>query len=1053
MKIVRHAVATALQAAALERDARLSISTSRTSLSGPALAALAVSIGLSGAVLAQNAPADTTPASSQPQTLDEITVTGSRIRRTTDFDTPNPTTVVDSDYLKNLGIVNVGAAITQLPSNISNNTPTTTGNANFFTGSTIANLRGLNPFFGSRTLTLVNTRRFVPTNQGDGVDLNFIPSILIDRVDSVTGGASAAYGSGAVAGTQNIFLNTKLEGGRVDVDYQQSSESDAKDKHAAAAYGMSFAEGRGHFVIGGEWEDMDEVGCVNARDFCAKNRGFFQNTQNTAGNGSTYLVGENLRGNQVSETGVLFGVRSGANTVFQSNATGTGVTNFTLGQEPYASGLGAPNPTGTCQFNPGPPFFGTAGIFPCPALPSPMNTVPGGDGIPIYQRTNLRAPVDRKVFTGTFRFALTDSLNLTADASYGDVETINQTAALNSNFVAVTPANPFAAPILNAAGVGFALAQKAWNDQSDSYTLFNTRVKRASIGLDGKFGDTSWTWDGYYQVGRTNRQQLVHDNLHNNATRMALNVVTNPANGQPACAATLNPALEPLVNPALIAACVPVSIFGNQPLTQAQHDYIFGDLDERLDYTQQVAAINASGTVFEQGLGAGEIAAAVGYEHRDELGHNLQPDLPSYIRADYLIQYGEPFAGKVKVDEAYIETNIPLARDAAFAKKLEFDLAVRQSRYRNEGLEGTTRLKRTHDMTTWKISGLWDPVDWFRFRGSQSRDARAGNFRELYYGQIIGAGGIFGYCAPPGNPFGTDPCTWSLEGNPDLDPEKSDTTTFGFVWSPKNALEGLQFSVDYFKINIKNAIQQANVRDTIDGCQIRNDPVLCSQITFDSPPNNTYVAVDGRTLTSILEFSALSFNGAGYMFKGLDFSGSYSMELGPGNLSFRLLAENMFRQEFQNNPRANRVNIVGQTGNSNSFLSDNQAQPKWTGSLTSSYSQGPATVTMQMRFLGHGIMDYNNPTGGTNARGNPVLPRTRVPSYQVFTLSGMYTFENLGPVQGLQVFGVVDNLFDKEPPFASGITAFGLANNFGGTNATFFDTLGRMYRVGVRMNF
>ncbi len=130
--------------------------------------------------------------------------------------------MVNASYLQNLGIVNVGAAITQLPSNISNNTPTTTGNANFFTGSTIANLRGLNPFFGSRTLTLVNTRRFVPTNQGDGVDLNFIPSILIDHVDSVTGGASAAYGSGAIAGVQNIFLNTKLEGARIDMDFQQS---------------------------------------------------------------------------------------------------------------------------------------------------------------------------------------------------------------------------------------------------------------------------------------------------------------------------------------------------------------------------------------------------------------------------------------------------------------------------------------------------------------------------------------------------------------------------------------------------------------------------------------------------------------------------------------------------------------------------------------------------------------------------------------------------------------------------------------------------------------
>jgi iron complex outermembrane recepter protein len=200
-------------------------------------------LALVGAVYAADeGPTANDKAANLPAaSLEEITVTGSRIRRNTDFDTPNPTTVVDSNYLNNLGIVNIGQAIAQLPSNVSNNTPTTTGNANFFTGSTIANLRGLNPYFGSRTLTLVNSRRFVPTNQGDGVDLNFIPSVMIDRVDVVTGGASAAYGSGAISGVQNIFLATKLEGGKVNVDYQESGHGDADDRHAAAAFGHGFS--------------------------------------------------------------------------------------------------------------------------------------------------------------------------------------------------------------------------------------------------------------------------------------------------------------------------------------------------------------------------------------------------------------------------------------------------------------------------------------------------------------------------------------------------------------------------------------------------------------------------------------------------------------------------------------------------------------------------------------------------------------------------------------------------------------------------------------------
>ena len=1019
MKLVRDAVAVALQEAFYLSNRRLDgISPPRKPVgAGATLCALGLMLGGSAVALADQAPAE--PAQSTSATsLDEVVVTGSRIRRSTDFDSPNPTTVVDSSYLQSLGIVNVGAAITQLPSNISVNTPTTTGNANFFTGSTIANLRGLNPYFGSRTLTLLNTRRFVPTNQGDGVDLNFIPSILIDHVDSVTGGASAAYGSGAIAGVQNIFLNYKLEGARIDMDYQQSMHSDAEDKHAAAAFGHSFADDRGHFIIGGEWEDMAAVGCVDARSFCAKNAGFYQNTP---GASPLYLKGENLRSNQISESGVLQGatVAGNPNALYQSNADGTGVINYNLGAQPYAS-LGSPN-----------------------------NTVVGGDGIPIYQYTNLRAPVDRKIAMGALKFALTDTLNLTADASYGHVETTNRNPALTNIFVGVDNTNPFAAPVLNAAGLTSGLVAKAWDLQSDSFTTFTTQVKRASVGLDGKFGDSSWTWDGYYQIGRTNREQLVNDNLHNNAATLAYNVATDPVSGQAVCAAKLNPTSPQfaLYDPALIQSCVPVNIFGTKALTQAQHDYLFGNLDERLVYTQQVWAINTTGTLFS-GFGAGDVQGAVGYEHRDELGHNLEPDQPSYIRTDYLIQYGEPFSGDVKVDEAYAETNIPVLKDMAAAKRLDFDLAVRESRYKNQGLEGTTGLSRSHNLTTWKINGTWDIVDSFRVRGSQSRDSRAGNFRELYYGQKIGAGGLFGYCGPAGTAF-TDACNWSLEGNPDLRPEKSDTTTFGFVVSPTNWVEGLQFSVDYFRIKIKDAIQQANIQDVENGCRDRNDAADCALIQFDG---TTYTATDPatgqpRVYQGIANIRALSFNGAAYQFKGLDFSGTYNKQLGNGaNLTFRLLAENMMSQVFQNNPLLPSVNIVGQTGTANSFLSDNQPQPKWTGSLITTYAQGPASVTAQVRFVAHGFMDYNDP-----ATSNYQVQE--VPSYQIFTLSGTYNLKDIGTVSSLQLYGVVDNLFDKQPPFASGASAFGLSNGNGGTNAVFYDTLGRMYRVGVRMTF
>ena len=213
---------------------------------------------------------------------------------------------------------------------------------------------------------------------------------------------------------------------------------------------------------------------------------------------------------------------------------------------------------------------------------------------------------------------------------------------------------------------------------------------------------------------------------------------------------------------------------------------------------------------------------------------------------------------------------------------------------------------------------------------------------------------------------------------------------------------------------------------------------------------------NGLTLRDIVNVRAQAFNGAGYAFKGIDFTGSYVTEVGPGSLSVRLLAEHMMDQIFQSGPTSAPINIVGQLGSSNSFLSDNQPTAKWTGSLTGTYAQGPWGLTSQVRFVSSGVLDYNAPNGTTFA--TPAVQRypvgvNSVPSYAIFSLSGQYTFANLGALSSLQVYGVVDNLFDKQPPFAAGAGAFGVSNGTAGTNPVFYDTLGRMFRLGVRMNF
>jgi len=999
-----------------------------------AACALALVTTASGPARSQEQPGGTVlPAA----TLEEITVTGSRIKRVNDFNTPTPTTVVDSSAMQNMGIVNVGQALTQTPANVSTFTPAATGNANFFTGSYISDIRGLNPYFGSRTLTLVNTRRFVQTDQGDSVDLNFIPQILVERVDVVTGGASAAYGSGAIAGVENIVLNDKLDGGKLDGDFYQTSHSDGRDRHLAAAYGHGLFEDRVHFVLGAELENQDSVGCYNARTWCHDGAGVYQN-----GTGG-YNIGTNLRANQNSSTGVFLsqGAAYQANlSTRQATPDGTATMPFALGQQPYSTNSG-----------------------------SYSNVVQGGDGTPIYKYTNLMAPIDRGIATGMLTAKLTDTIKMTADASYGRVQTTNYTQALTSTNLYVSPENAFIQndpALVSAVGTG-ARINKDWTSQVNSLTRFTTEVKRFSVGFNGKLAG-SWTWDGYYQYGLTQRDQLVQDNRHSETYLMAIDSVIDPSTGQPVCYVTLHGfnASDPheraagyaSANASLAQGCVPLNPFGNQAMSQAAHDYSFGKLDERLRYEQTVAAFNTSGELFD-GVGAGPFTAAAGFEWRQEVGHNDEVSgISDALRTDYLIQYGEPFGGAVTVNEAYLETNLPLAKDLPFAHLLELDLAGRESRYDNKALYGidASGQEFKHNLTTWKLSGLWEPVSWLRVRGSQSRDARAANFRELYYGQVIGAGGLYGYCGTGANYY-NDPCTFHLEGNVNLRPETSDTTTFGFIFTPTEVLTGFQLSADYFHIKIHNAIQQASTSVVKNGCRA-GVQAYCDELVFN--PNSGGVTAYQAGADNIQTITATSFNGASYEVKGVDFSLNYALDFSNGaSLNTRLLTTFMNTQTFQSYPGGPVYNILGQTGTGNSFLNDYTADAKWRGTLMTTYSQGPWSVTPSMSFVSRGIMDYLGVTPSdpnyskATALGLHQLPYNTVGSYFLFNLNGSYRMTNIPAIKDLQLFTQVNNLLNRRPPLAVGVTSYGTANNYGGTNPIFYDTMGLAFRVGFRMNF
>ena len=1058
----------------------------------------ALVLGLSATAQAQQKPADESaaPQAGAPATLEEITVTGSRIKRTNDFNTPTPTTVIDTSAMNSMGVTNIGQTLQLTPANASTFTPANTGNSNFFTGAYIPDLRGLNPYFGSRTLTLVDGQRFVQTEQGDQIDLNFIPQIMVQRIDVVTGGASAAYGSGAIAGVENVILDNKLEGGKLTGDFYQTSHSDGRDHHFGAAYGHSMFDGKFHFTLGGEVEHQDPVGCQNARTWCANNQGVYQGVNPVidpkTGLPSTqtyYASGSGLR-NFSSPTGVFVSGTAGLQNAFQGNSTGTGVNSYGLVQ-PYASA-------------------GAAFI----------DTMPGGDGEPIYQHTNLFSQLSRGVVMGLFDGDITDNIKWKGSLYYGKVSSDNPTAGgattfgfLNCNANAYTALS--ASPTLNAACnqqalfPGTAAINKDWSNQMPGETQFSTRVERATFGLSGKFGESTWTWDANYDYGLTHHNQLVVNNIHNYASSMAMDSVL--VNGQTECRVTAaggvagvadptNPFFNPVASylgadPRIANGCVPINPFGNQALTAAQQAYVFGNLLEQLRYEQTDANLNASGEYFS-GIGAGAWSAAVGYEYRQEVGQNIdQPGVPQYIGTDYPTQYGQSFGGKVTVHEAYLETNIPLIKDAPGAHLLELDVAGREARYTNQlqfsGIDVFNKYVGqdfSHNLTTWKASLIWEPIEDVRFRASQSRDSRAANFRELYYSQVISAGGTFGYCSTPGNGADrSDPCTWNLLGNPNLRPETSDTTTLGIVLTP-SSVPGLSFSADWFHIKIKNAIEQASVSIVENSCGA-GVASACNLFQFYNPGTTTLATSAAEvaaaqqyyqsvwqahgTGLNVASMSPGSYNGAFYEVRGIDFSLNHSLDLGSfGTLSTRALATWTDEQEFASCIGGYQLgcytySILGQTGTGNGFLNDYTPTARWRGTLMTTWSQGGLSITPMMNFVSAGTQDYlgltpssplftlaaqNKLPAQLQNYGYHLMQNNSVPSYFLFNLNAAYAFKE-GPATGLELYTQVNNVFNKRPPATGGASAFGPGNGNGGTNPIFFDTLGLAYRIGFRYNF
>jgi outer membrane receptor protein involved in Fe transport len=958
------------------------------------------------------------PAAAPPADSD-IVVTGSRIKRD-GFQNQVPATVISAERIENLGQVNIGEVLTSIPQNTSfqsdtNAGPSTGSRASSNIGATYANLRGLNPFYGTRTLTLVDSRRFVPTSDSGAVDVNLIPSTLISRVETVTGGASAAYGSDAIAGVVNIILDRKFDGVKGQLDYGVTDRSDGETFHGALAFGTSFGGGRGHFVVSGEAQKNEEVGdCSDVRGWCAESWNVHANN-NVIVNGVTsgfnrpgtptygqpaYVVAPNSKNAYMDVTGVIRNAAPASTAARNTkwNEAGTVLLPFNAGLYSQSSALG-------------------------PRA--------GGDGPSVYSEAILRTPIERFALFGAGSYDLTDKLQGTLEVSYGEREaSATGIASGPTSTTQFRPDNAFLTPAVRAI-VG-ANAFTLGKDLDEEFTnLNNARAKtlRVVAGLNGELGFGNWTWDGYYQYGQNRRHQSLSNVRVDSFFNFGIDAVVNPANGQPICRARLQG------NPAA-ADCVPINLFGKGNLTPEAIAYGWREAIEDFEYDQHVIAGSVQGTLFD-GVGAGPFATALGVEYRADKGDVTHGNVPYYDQ--FAGSFGLDYSGELEVLEAFTELSAPLLRDASLAKFLELNAAVRHTK--TTSTDGITGVSKEIGATSWKLGAVYEPIDWLRFRATGSRDIRAAGFRELFEKQIAtDPATTRGRVNNPFNANAADPTPILSGGNFSLVPEKADTITAGAVVSPA---PNLRFSADWYQIEIADAVTTPAGQQIIDTCF--SVGAFCDRVTFNP-------AVSGNRDATFVD--ARQINVGSFTSRGIDIEADYTMRVSEGDLNFRLLGTYLYDLIIEAAPGTTPVNFAGQSGPA-APLGDFNPSPKWILNGTVTYDHGPFTGTLQGRYIGKGALNKTL-IGPDDSRYDPTLINSininQVPSRFYVTLGANYDLISKEGGRRLELFGVVDNLFDIDPPIAPGTTASVVQSSYP-TNPGFFDTLGRRYRVGIRFKY
>ena len=942
------------------------------------------------------APLPTTAAATpDANAVQEVVVTGSRL--VTGATPPPPLSTVTNVQLQSRGAVNLSDTVQEIPAFRPTAGQSQGLSGALANGQSLLDLRGLGR---TRTLVLVDGQRPTPTNTDGSFDTNTIPTSLVARTDVVTGGASAAYGSDAVAGVVNFVLKDKIDGFIGNAQYGISNYADTRNRSGSLGWGHEFDDGKVRVMMGGDLSKTDPSPTMYGRPWGALEPGIIPLTATRPAGTPATLITNHVE-YILPPQGLITSCVVGGKTLSGSACP---VGNLTFQQD------GTPVPF---QYG---PYVGTT-VQVAPSNSTDYGYTPLGNLI-------MQSGGQKANFLARVAYDISPTTSAWAQYSYGSFKIFSESSYFtrSANAEIINAGNPYIPAALAAQMAAGGITQiKMASLLPNAYNPQNINsFHQEQAGLKGTlFGD--WKWDFTATDGASTFMFRNH-NFVSLANYYSSIYAVKDSSGNTVCGPlSTNPNASMLTAPQIAtigAGCAPTNLFGlgNQSAAAQAYDsttFIVSTL-----YKRQSAEFNFGGTLFHDW--AGPVSLAVGAEwHRDKVDFVVDPSLVASSAAQDFPAYAPVnSSGKTSAKEVYAEVGVPVMRDAMFFKALDLNGAVRHTDYSPSG-----------PVNTWKLGGTWDVNDFLRLRLTRSRDIRAPNIAEAFL-----QSGSFGILTNPLTGVSAQQGNTNF-GNPNLKPEVADTWTGGFVVSPTSGLlSGFRASVDYYNIRINGVIASISAAQVLQRYYVQNNQSYAQYITFN--PNNP-LGFDHVT-SALLNLNTQQTS-------GYDIDIEYRAPrdaLGvPGRFSVTAQGNRLHQLETYDNTGASLGEIAGYFPRNRWTFYLNYDYDKFGGYLQARYSSS---------------MKYNiNDFGPDSQYYNPALPnsinKNIFPSVVYWSIGGHYTVVDAGN-RHLELYGIIDNLLNKNPPSGSYGALMGMGT--GGTGGYDpYDNIGRYFKMGFRFTY